>query len=133
MQVLLARYGASIIDDAFEYRKVITYGKNSIMVTHGESKKSTAKDLAHVFAVTFATEFANANVREVHAGHLHHETEADVYGVMVRRLASGCKVDDWSDKEGFVGSHRRFMLFEWDLNKLVSIHHIGREEEIQNG
>lgn len=124
MQVLLARYGSSVVDDSLEYRKIITYGKNSIMVTHGDSKQATAKNLAHIFPVMFATEFANADVREVHAGHLHHESEADIYGVMVRRLPSGGKVDEWSNKEDFIGTHRRFMVFEWDHKKLASIHYI---------
>ena len=124
IQVLLERYGSSVVDDTLEYRKVITYGKNSIMVTHGDSKQATAKNLAHIFPIYFAEEFANANVREVHAGHLHHEAEADIFGVMVRRLSSGGKVDDWSNKEDFIGTHRRFMVFEWDLHKLASIHYI---------
>ena len=124
MQVLLERYGPSVVDDTLEYRKVITYGKNSIMITHGDSKQATAKNLAHIFPIMFAEEFANADVREVHAGHLHHEAEADIYGVMVRRLSSGGKVDEWSNKEDFVGTHRRFMIFEWDPYKLASIHYI---------
>ena len=124
MQVLLERYGPSVVDDTLEYRKVISYGKNSIMITHGDSKQATAKNLAHIFPITFAEEFANADIREVHAGHLHHEAEADIYGVMVRRLSSGGKVDDWSNKEDFVGTHRRFMVFEWDQYKLASIHYI---------
>ena len=66
----------------------------------------------------------DANIREVHAGHLHHEAEADIYGVMVRRLSSGGIVDDWTNRQDFVGSHRRFMLFEWDLERLRSIHYI---------
>lgn len=124
MQVLLERYGSSVVDDTLEYRKVISYGKNSIMITHGDSKQATAKNLAHIFPIMFPEEFAKANVREVHAGHLHHEAEADIYGVMVRRLSSGGKVDDWSNKEDFVGTHRRFMVFEWDQKKLASIHYI---------
>ena len=124
IQVLLERYGSSVVDDTLEYRKVITYGKNSIMITHGDSKQATAKNLAHIFPISFAEEFAHANVREVHAGHLHHEAEADIFGVMVRRLSSGGKVDDWSNKEDFIGTHRRFMVFEWDQNKLASIHYI---------
>lgn len=124
MQVLLERYGPSVVDDTLEYRKVVTYGKNSIMLTHGDSKQATAKNLAHIFAITFPEEFAHATVREVHAGHLHHEAEADIFGVMVRRLSSGGKVDEWSNKEDFVGTHRRFMVFEWDQKKLASIHYI---------
>lgn len=124
IQVLLERYGAEIVDDTFEYRKVITYGKNSIMITHGDSKQATPSTLAQIFPISFAEEFANANVREVHAGHLHHETETDIHGVMVRRLSSGGKIDDWSNKEDFVGAHKRFMVFEWSPEKLKSIHYI---------
>lgn len=124
IQVLLERYGHDVVDDSLEYRKVISYGANAVMITHGDSKQATAKNLAHIFPITFAEEFANASVREVHSGHLHHEAEADIYGVMVRRLSSGGKVDDWSNKEDFVGTHRRFMVFEWDQNKLASIHYI---------
>lgn len=124
IQVLLERYGAPIVDDSLEYRKVISYGSNAVMITHGDSKQATAKNLAHIFPITFAEEFAKATVREVHSGHLHHEAEADIYGVMVRRLSSGGKVDDWSNREDFVGAHRRFMVFEWDQHKLASIHYI---------
>lgn len=124
MQVLLERYGPEIVDDSMEYRKVFTYGKNSIMVTHGDSKQATAKNLAHIFPIKFPEEFAQATIREVHAGHLHHESEADIYGVMVRRLSSGAAVDDWSNRQDFIGTHRRFMLFEWDLDSLRSIHYI---------
>lgn len=124
IQVLLERYGESVVDDTLEYRKVITYGKNSIMITHGDSKQATAKNLAHIFPISFPEQFANADVREVHSGHLHHEAEADIYGVMVRRLSSGGKVDDWSNKQDFIGAHKRFMVFEWDQNKLASIHYI---------
>lgn len=124
MQVLLERYGALVVDDSLEYRKVVAYGKNAIMITHGNSKQATAKNLAHIFPVSFPEEFSNADVREVHAGHLHHEAEADIFGVMVRRLSSGGKVDAWSDYNDFIGAHRRFMLFEWAETKLKSIHYI---------
>ncbi len=123
MQVLLERYGADIIDDSMEYRKVFTYGKNSVMVTHGDSKQATAKNLAHIFPISYPKEFAQAKTREVHSGHLHHESEADIYGVMVRRLSSGAAVDDWSNRQDFIGTHRRFMLFEWGLESLRSIHY----------
>lgn len=124
MQVLLERYGSDIVDDSMEYRKVFTYGKNSIMVTHGDSKQATAKNLAHIFPISFPEEFAQATTREVHAGHLHHEGEADIYGIMVRRLSSKAAVDDWSNRQDFIGTHRRFMVFEWDLESLRSIHYL---------
>lgn len=124
MQVLMERYGSDAVDDSMEYRKVFTYGKNAIMVTHGDSKQATAKNLAHIFPISFPEEFAQSNIREVHSGHLHHETEADIFGVMVRRLSSGVTVDDWSNRQDFVGSHRRFMIFEWGQDNLRSIHYV---------
>ena len=124
IQILLERYGPAIVDDSLEYRKVFTYGKNAIMVTHGDSKQATPKNLAHIFPIAFPEEFANANIREVHAGHLHREGEADIYGVMVRRLSAANITDNWSDKEDFIGAHKRFMLFEWNLDRLKSIHYI---------
>lgn len=124
MQVLLERYGPNIVDDSMEYRKVFTYGKNSVMVTHGDSKQATAKNLAHIFPIAYPEEFAQATIREVHAGHLHHEGEGDIYGIMVRRLSSGAAVDDWSNRQDFIGTHRRFMIFEWGLDSLRSIHYI---------
>ena len=124
MQVLLERYGDNVVDDSLDYRKVITYGKNSIMVTHGDSRQATPKNLAHIFPVTFPEEFANANIREVHAGHLHHESDTDIFGVMVRRLSSGAQTSDWENKEDYIGTHRRFMIFDWGFEKLKSIHYI---------
>lgn len=124
MQVLLERYGSEVVDDSMEYRKVFAYGKNSIMVTHGDSKQATAKNLAHIFAVSFPEEFAQATTREVHSGHLHHEKAGDIYGVMIRRLSTGVTVDDWTNRQDYVGTHRRFMIFEWDHNALRSIHYV---------
>lgn len=124
MQVLLERYGPDVVDDSMKYRKVFTYGKNSIMVTHGDSKQATANNLSHIFAVSYPEEFAQATTREVHSGHLHHEKEGDIFGAMIRRLSSGVSVDDWSNREDYIGTHRRFMIFEWDRNKLRSIHYV---------
>ncbi len=124
MQVLLERYRDDVVDDSMEYRKVFTYGKNSIMVTHGDSKQATAKNLSNIFAISFPEEFAQATVREVHAGHLHHEKEGDIFGVMIRRLSAGNAVDDWSNRQDYIGTHRRFMIFEWDRNSLRSIHYV---------
>lgn len=124
IQVLLERYGSNVVDDTMSYRKIISYGKNAIMVTHGDSKKATPNTLAQIFPISFPEEFSSSNVREIHSGHLHREGEADIHGVMVRRLSSGGRVDDWTDREDLIGAHRRFMLFEWTSDKLKSIHYV---------
>ena len=124
IQVLLERYGPEIVDDSFAYRKVLSYGKNAVMFTHGDSRVSTAKNLAHIFPVSFPEEFGNATIREVHSGHLHRESESDVFGVMVRRLSSSANNDLWSEKGGYVGAHKRFMLFRWTKTKLKAIYYV---------
>ena len=124
MQTLLERYGEDIVDDSLKSRKVITFGQNAIMVTHGDSKQATAKNLAHIFPISFPDEFANSVIREIHSGHLHTEREADIFGIMVRRLSSGVETDEWSDKEDFVGAIKRFMLFSWSTEKLKAIYYI---------
>lgn len=123
MQVLLERYGPEIVDDSMAYRKVITFGKIAIMVTHGNAKRANSKNLSAIFPVAFPEEFARASVREVHSGHLHHE-EADTFGVMVRRLSTAGLTDDWTDEEDLIGAHKRFMLFVWNEEKLKEIHYI---------
>lgn len=125
MQVLLERYGEDVVEDSLEFRKIITYGQNAIMVTHGESKRSNRPDnLAHIFPTSFPLEFATTQNHEVHCGHLHHETDTDIFGIMVRRLASANKIDEWSDMNDFINTNRRFMLFDWSLEKLHAIYYI---------
>lgn len=124
VQILMERYGPNVVDDTFEFRKCITYGANAIMVTHGDSKRATAKNLASIFPITFPSQFADAAIREVHAGHLHHEGEADIFGIMIRRLSSGVDVDAWSNRNDFVGTNRRFTIFRWSKEKLSAIYYV---------
>lgn len=123
MQMLKERYG-DIVEDSLKERKCLTYGTNFIGITHGEFRKNKPSDLRSQFSVRFPIEFANANVKELHCGHLHSEHEKDEYGVMCRRLSTANITDEWSDSEGYIGANKRFMLFEWSLNKLISIHYV---------
>lgn len=124
IQVLMERYGSLIVDDTIQTKKVISYGKNAIMVMHGDSKRAVPKNLAHIFPTYFPDEFSKSTTREVHAGHLHAESDSDIFGIMVRRLSSGNKNDTWSDDEDYVGTHKRFMIFDWSLEKLKAIYYI---------
>lgn len=123
MQMLKERYG-DIVDDSLAERKCITYGTNFIGLTHGEFKKNKTTDLRSQFSVKFPMEFARSKVKEIHAGHLHTEQEKDEYGVMCRRLCAGNITDEWSDYEGYLGDLKRFMIFEWSLEKLVAIYYV---------
>ena len=125
IQMLAERYGAEHVDDSLAYKKVRTFGKCFIGFTHGDGKKSTARDLRGQFTVKFPLEFASAVVREIHAGHIHHEKDSgDDYGIMCRRLCSGNEQDDWSESEGFEGAIKRFVLFDWSDTKLSGTYYV---------
>lgn len=124
MQTLLERYGPEIVDDSMEFRKAFSYGNNAIMVTHGNSKRANPSNLAHIFPISFPDMFSKAKIHEIHAGHLHSESDCDISGVMVRRLSTGNKTDEWTDSEDMVGTIKRFMLFEFSKEKLKTIHYV---------
>jgi hypothetical protein len=122
IQMLKERYG-DIVDDSLDEQKVITYGSNFIGLTHGEKGKNRPYDLARQFSMRHPVEFYQSKVKEIHAGHLHSEQEKDEYGVMCRRLSTGNKDDEWTINQGYI-STKRFMVFEWSLDKLTDIHYV---------
>lgn len=124
VQMLKAMFPQAAFDDSLLQRKCISWRNCFIGVTHGAYKKSGKNDLRGQFTIQFATEFARAKVREIHTGHLHHEEESDIYGVMCRRLAKNGGIDEWSDDEGFVGANQRFMVFRWKPGRLAGIEYI---------
>ena len=124
IQMLKAMFPQAGFDDSMAQRKCISWRNCFIGITHGAYKKSSKNDLRGQFTIQFAEEFARAKVREIHAGHLHNEEEKDIYGVMVRRLARNGESDEWSDDEGYVGAHRRFMVFWWKPGRLAGIEYV---------
>lgn len=124
VQMLKERYPAINVDDSLKARKCISWQGCFIGVCHGNGANSRNTDLRSQFTIEFPMEFASATAREVHAGHLHHEGEGDLYGVMVRRLSSGVPTDEWNDNEGYIGAHKRFQVFEYAPGKLRAIYYV---------
>ena len=124
VQMLKDHYPQICVDDRLKQRKCIYWNNCFIGLTHGSYQRSKANDLRGQFTIEYPVEFATATVREIHTGHLHHETEGDLYGVMVRRLSRNGTTDQWSEDEGFVGALRRFMIFEWMPGRLKAIYYI---------
>ena len=122
VQILKERYG-DIVDDSLTERKVVWWNGCFIGLTHGDKHTDTVNGLRGKFTMEFPALFATAKVREIHAGHLHHETSKDEYGVQVRRMSTGNKDDEWTIDEGY-RSKKRFMLFEYMPNRLKSIHYV---------
>lgn len=124
VQMLKERYPQVNVDDSLKQRKCIFWKGCFIGLTHGNNRRSQNADLRGQFTIGFPEEFSNSTVREIHAGHLHHEMEGDLYGVMIRRLSRGGETDKWSDDEGYIGAHKRFMVFEWMPGCLKAIYYI---------
>ena len=124
VQMLKDHYPQINVDDRLKQRKRIWWNGCFIGLTHGSYAKNKNQDLRGQFTIEFPEEFSKSTVREIHSGHLHHEGEGDLYGVMVRRLSRNGETDQWSEDEGYVGAHKRFMVFEWMPGRLKAIYYI---------
>lgn len=124
VQMLEDHYPQLEVDDQMKQRKCIFWNGCFIGVTHGHYTKSKCNDLRGQFTIEFPEEFSKSMIREIHAGHLHHELEGDFYGVRIRRLSRNGTTDQWSEDEGYVGAHKRFMIFEWMPNWLKAVYYI---------
>lgn len=121
VQFLKARFPQAVFDDKFEERKVHVYGNNFIGVTHGDKARN---NLHNIFPIEFPEQWSKATNREIHIGHFHIEDAKDKFGMMIRTLATRNKTDQWHKDNGFVGGHKRFMLFEFSREALESIHYV---------
>ena len=124
VQMLKDHYPQVNVDDRLKQRKCIYWNGCFIGITHGYNARNKVQDLRGQFTIEFPEEFSKSSVREIHSGHLHHEAEGDVYGVMIRRLSRNGITDQWSEDEGYVGAHKRFMIFEWMPKHLKAIYYI---------
>lgn len=120
-KALEARYPQCSWDDGMQPRKCIFWRGCWIGFGHCEYTNKSAV-LFQNFVLDFPQEFAAAKVREIHSGHLHRESVDE--GIFVRRLPSAVKTDEWSSDNGYVGAHKRFMLFEWAPERLKAIYYI---------
>lgn len=126
VQVLKVKFPQVEYDDSIDdLRKVITYGNIFIGFTHGDTIKSNLRDVKDLFVEENTMAYAKAKIKEIHVSHLHHQKETgDINGCVVRRLSTKVPADKWSKKHGYTTSVRRFMLFEYSSDKLLSIHYV---------
>ena len=121
VQYLKARFLQAEFDDSFQERKIHTFGDIFIGFTHGDKAR---KELHNIFPAEFPMQWAKAKIKEIHIGHLHKEDMKDVYGTVIRTLSTKNKTDQWHRDNGYIGAHKRFMLFEYSLEELESIHYV---------
>ena len=126
VQVLKVKFPQAEYDDSIdEYRKVITYGNIFIGITHGDTIKSNLRDVKELFIEENTMAYAKAKIKEIHVAHLHHLKETgDMNGCVVRRLSTKVPADKWHKKHGYTAAVKRFMLFEYSSDKLLSIHYV---------
>lgn len=125
VQVLKVKFPDANYDDSFEHRKLIRYHDIFIGITHGDTIKKNLRDVKELFIEEFTMDYAKAKIKEIHISHLHQNKESgDINGCMVRRLSTKAPTDDWHRKHGYTTSIKRFMLFEYSRDRLLSLHYV---------
>ena len=76
------------------------------------------------FLSEFGKEIASSKIVEIHSGHIHHEVTKDDFGIVVRSLSTGAKTDDYHYDNGFIGSMKRFQLFEYSPYSLDAVYYV---------
>ena len=121
---LYQREDRLVIDDAQEMFKATLLGHNFIGATHGV--KRNKKDYPMIYATQFSKLWGADNVqtRETYTGHLHHEHVIDMNGLVIRQMPTRNETDQWHKDNGFVGSHKRFMLVEYSEYETEMIRYV---------
>lgn len=122
VKTLEKRYGdQATFDTRFKERKVHMLGKNFIGMNH--SDKKNIKRLPENFATEFPLEWSGATTREVFVGHEHAEKEielvSDTGGIVLRRMPTRNKIDDWHDSLGYTTAHKRFQIFFYNETEVI--------------
>lgn len=101
--------------------KAIRWGSVALGWTHGDKGKPAEYD--RLFLREFPSIFGDAEVIEIHSGHLHREGVTDTFGAILRCLPTGTKRNKWTAEMGLV-SVPRFQVFTYDLEGLRRIEYI---------
>lgn len=98
-----------------------TWEKVFIGLSHGDKG---ANRIVENFMTEHGKLIANAEVKEIHLGHLHTEISKDKFGIVQRTLATANRTDSWHEDNGFIGANKRFQLFEYSPASLDAIYYI---------
>ncbi|MFQ3543640.1 hypothetical protein Q7A53_06110 [Halobacillus rhizosphaerae] len=120
-RVLMKIFPQAKFDSSLKQRKAFTWKKVFIGLTHGDKGVNR---ITENFMSEFGKLIAEAEIREVHSGHLHTEITKDKFGIVQRTLATANKTDEWHEDNGFVGANKRFQLFEYSQDSLDAIYYI---------
>lgn len=121
VQILEATFPQVKFDTEMKPRKSFIWNDIALFFTHGDKG---ANRMTRNFLTEYGKEIAKAKVVEIHSGHLHSEKSKDDFGIVVRTLGTGAKTDDWHEEQGFIGSMKRFQLFEYSKDSLDGIYYV---------
>lgn len=101
------------VDCEPKVRKYYDYGQNLIGITHGDKGKPMV--WSRVMPNEAGAQWGKTRHREVHCGHLHHESALrdEINGVKVRHLPSLAPPSKWEADEGYVDSATSAEAFHW--------------------
>lgn len=127
VKMLSRVYGKQVnFDTRFKERKVHMLGHNFIGMNHSDKKKM--KNLPENFSTEFPIEWSKATTREVFVGHEHKEEVIQLVndhgGIVLRRMPTGNRIDDWHDAMGYTTAHKRFEILEYDETAVRAIHYV---------
>lgn len=96
-------------------RKYHQFGKNMLMICHGDKGKRSE------YPLTMSTErphmWGDTKFRECHTGHLHTTRLDEKHGVRVRILPALCAPDMWHSENAYIGNLQSAEAFVWDREK----------------
>lgn len=85
-------------------RKYVEYGKNMILLTHGDTGKR--QNYPQIMAAEQPQLWGRTLHKEAHTGHLHHLRVQEHHGVKVRMSPALCSADAWHANNQYVGNAR---------------------------
>lgn len=109
------------VDFSPNKRKVVQYGANGIMITHGDTEKHS--DLPITMAAENRELWGNTTYCEIHTGHYHKKKDvyfvgADTFGggIVVRTLPSLSGPDQYHHAHGWNNTARAAEAYVWGKN-----------------
>lgn len=120
-RVISNKYPQLISDVSLKERKCHRWKEVGLVFDHGDRG---IKELPITALTENPIDFGTAKVKEIHVSHKHHESSIDIHGILVRQLPSAVPTDGYSDRHNYVGSMKRFQIFEYTDCSINHIHYV---------
>lgn len=121
VKMLEAKFPQVKVDSKMKQRKGYVWNELFLGFSHGDKGSNR---LGKNFLSEFGKEIATAKIVEIHSGHIHHEVTKDDFGIVIRSLSTAAKTDDYHYENGFIGSIKRFQLFEYSKDSLNAVYYV---------